>query len=119
MMTLFSLGSLFGKNVIATSGRVKLCTMEQIDNFEFGNVFKDNVKDIFDNNKDFLRAFALQQTPDFDAEECKGCEYQMRCASCILQNLLLMKEKNFECNWYKNKKMNAIITERVFGKLEV
>lgn len=109
-------GVLTTHTVISSSGRVKLCTMEQIPEFELGNVFHENIKDIFNKNVEFLRAFALQETPRLDAKECAGCEYQFRCAGCILQNLLLMKNKNFECDWYRSKKMNPLIIEKIFGQ---
>lgn len=103
-------GVLTGHTVISTSGRVKLCTMEKIPNFQMGNVFKNNIKDIFDENKTFLEDFALYEPPKFNADECNDCIYKSSCNACILQNIQNIRKMEFNCNWYINNKQNAVTT---------
>ena len=96
--------------VINARGYVKLCTMDNMNYFRssIGNALEKNIKEIYDENKVFTKALAMQETVQLDQEECKDCEYKYSCAKCILRTLINIKKKNFTCEWYKKHLSNVL-----------
>ncbi|PHU35409.1 radical SAM protein [Pseudobutyrivibrio ruminis] len=96
--------------VINARGYVKLCTMDNMNYFRssIGNALEKNIKEIYDDNKVFTKALAMQETVQLDQEECKDCEYKYSCAKCILRTLINIKKKNFTCEWYKKHLSNVL-----------
>ena len=88
--------------VINPNGDVKLCTMDNMSyiDFSLGNVIKTDIKEIFDNNQDLVKAFYELKAPSADLEECKGCKNLHFCFSCVLRGLIMSKEEGNSCGWY-------------------
>lgn len=98
-------GCLTSHCVISSDGNIKICTM---DNFQYfngniGNVFTKKLKDIFDENSDYINAFFNMESPKNNSPECMNCKNQNFCSSCVLRGLIKAKELKDKCLWYVNK----------------
>jgi radical SAM protein with 4Fe4S-binding SPASM domain len=109
-----SCGCLTSHVVIAPSGDIKICTMDNLEYFNssIGNVLEKNIKDIYDDNAEYVNNFLNTPAPIFDSSECKECENISFCSNCILRGLIKASEMNGECSWYSNK-VNSTIKEKL------
>jgi len=96
-------GALISQCSIRANGDVKLCTMDTGDYFslKMGNVLQQSIKEIFDNNQDFLIEFSKVTLPHMDSEECKNCIYIPFCHGCLVRGFLKAKEMKENCEWYQ------------------
>lgn len=66
-----------------------------------GNVFKENIGDIFTNNLHLMNIIRNIEAPTYESEECTACYNKYFCCYCIIRSLIAAKEKGFEnCAWY-------------------
>ena len=69
----------------------------------FGNVFDDNIGDIYTKKYKILNMIREIPAPFHDSEECKNCKNKYFCSYCIIRGLTAGKESNFkDCLWYIN-----------------
>ena len=96
-------GALTSQCSIRSNGEVKLCTMDTGDYFKLniGNVFNKTIKEIYDDNTDFLYAFSDIDLPHLDSTTCKRCIYVPFCHGCLLRGFLKAQDIKAECIWYK------------------
>lgn len=106
--------------VINAKGDIKLCTMDNLSYFNtsLGNCFENEITNLYDQNKEFIYALSSQEVPRQDAEECKDCEYLYSCSNCIFRNMINMKKKGLNCNWYKNRVFPEV-KQKYFGNENV
>lgn len=99
-------GALASQCSIRTNGDIKLCTMDSGDyfNLNIGNVFEQSIKDIFDDNIDFVLALVQLDSPNSDI--CKECTSANYCNKCLLRGFLQAQEMKEKCRWYKNIPQN-------------
>lgn len=111
-----SCGCLTSHVVIAPSGDIKICTMDNLEYFNssIGNVFEKNIKNIYDDNAEYINNFLNTSAPISNSIECKECEHRSFCSKCILRGLVKAKDMNGECLWYNNK-----IKSEIKEKLEL
>lgn len=90
---------------ITPSGNIKFCAMDDETIIKsFGNVFKDNIGDIYTKKYKFLNMIRKIPAPSYDSEECKNCKSKYFCSYCIIRGLTAAKENNFkDCLWYINR----------------
>lgn len=102
--------------VINSYGKIKLCTMDDGSYFKnpMGNCLNESVVNNYDKNMGLVKALTFYQLPTEENEECKGCTEQYACGHCILRHFINLKERNFECDWYKNH-MPRIMKEAFFA----
>jgi radical SAM protein with 4Fe4S-binding SPASM domain len=91
--------------VISSNGDIKICTMDNMEHFKInvGNVFKNNIKDIYDNNSEYISNFFNLRAPQIDSIECADCVHKYFCSACVLRGLIKAKEIGNQCLWYTNK----------------
>lgn len=90
--------------VIDSYGKIKLCTMDNglyFDN-KMGNCLEKTIKEIFDDNIRFVEKLTKYYLPDGSCQECSECQELYACGRCMLRHFINLKERNFECEWYKN-----------------
>ncbi|WP_461207632.1 radical SAM protein [Clostridium sp. DL1XJH146] len=99
--------------VIASTGDIKICTMDNLKYFNssIGNVFEKNIKDIYDDNVEYINTFFNMSAPQFDSLECKECKNKYFCSNCLLRGLVKASEMNGKCLWYNN--IPKIIKEKL------
>lgn len=104
-----SCGALFSQVSINPKGDIKLCTMDtgEYFKFDFGNVFDDTIKEIYDRNREFLNEFINMDYPDA-ITTCKECENALFCHRCYLRGMIQAKRMKDRCRWFKKYK-NSII----------
>lgn len=100
---------------INVDGDIKLCNMDSGDHFnlDMGNVITDSIKNVFDNNKDFLKEFMDTKLPMLESDDCKDCEQNLFCTNCLLRGFIgarKMHEINRTCKWYQ--KTHPLVKER-------
>lgn len=90
--------------MIAPDGEIKMCTMHSLDDLKnsIGNVFEQNIKDIYDEKFKYINAFFNLQAPQMDSEECKECENKRFCSTCFLRSFIKAQEIGDKCKWFKN-----------------
>lgn len=91
--------------VISSSGDIKICTMDNLEYFNssIGNVFEKTIKEIYDDNDEYIVAFYNMTSPKINSPECKECENKFFCSNCVLRGLFKAKEVKEKCSWYKNQ----------------
>lgn len=87
---------------ITPEGEIKFCAMDnQTVIKSLGNVFKEDIGQLFSNNYQLMNMIRGIQAPDYTSKECSGCEKKYFCSYCIIRGLVAAKEKGFEnCAWY-------------------
>ncbi|PFR75257.1 radical SAM/SPASM domain-containing protein [Bacillus cereus] len=97
-------GAITSHIVIAPDGEIKMCTMHSLDDLKnrIGNVFEQNIKDIYDEKFKYINAFFNLQAPQMDSEECKECENKRFCSTCFLRSFIKAQEIGDKCKWFKN-----------------
>lgn len=103
-------GALTSQCSIRSNGDVKLCTMDTGNYFKLniGNVFEKTIKEIYDDNTDFLYAFSDISLPHIDSATCKECVYVPFCHGCLLRGFLKAQEVKDDCAWYKETVPEAV-----------
>lgn len=89
--------------VISTLGDIKICTMCSLDevDFNFGNVFKEDLKGIYARQNLLINKFFDTKAPKFFLDECKQCENVAFCHGCILRGLIKAKQIGTKCKWFE------------------
>lgn len=89
---------------ITPKGDIKFCAMDSEDIIKsIGNVFENDIRDIFTDNFELMNTIRNIQAPNFESNECKSCDKKFFCGSCIIRGLASAKEIGYEnCLWYKN-----------------
>lgn len=95
-------GCITSQVTIAPNGEIKFCTMDNMKYFDFkiGNVIKDNIRDLYDNNSKLIGELYKTEPPNVEMEECKECESRYFCAGCMLRGCISAKDKGEKCKWY-------------------
>ena len=103
-------GALTSQCSIRSNGDVKLCTMDTGNYFKLniGNVFEKTIKEIYDDNTDFLYAFSDISLPHIDSATCKECVYVPFCHGCLLRGFFKAQEVKDDCAWYKETVPEAV-----------
>lgn len=93
---------------ITPEGNIKFCAMDDETNIKsFGNVFQENIGDLYTNKFEELNLIRNIPAPHFESEECRECEEKFFCSYCIIRGLAAAKSKNYNnCPWYLNKVPN-------------
>lgn len=93
-------GAISSHVVIDSVGNIKLCTMDTLQYFNssIGNIFNDCLKNIYDQNEDFVFAFANTTAPNMNSDECSGCQNRHFCNGCILR-AVIKGSNNPNCKW--------------------
>lgn len=88
--------------VISSNGDIKICTMDNMEHFgiNIGNVFKKNIKDIYDDNSEYINSFFNLRSPQIDSIECADCDHKYFCSACVLRGLVKVKQRKWENNVY-------------------
>lgn len=110
-------GALTSQCSIKSNGEVKLCAMDtgEYFNLNLGNILQNSMREIYDENCDFLNALIGLQLPKKDSFSCKNCKYALFCDSCLLRGFLRAQDMSENCNWY-NTCIPNIIKERLCVK---
>lgn len=88
---------------IKPNGDIKICAMDS-NNFNFGSVFKQNIKFIYDQNKDIVKELFYLNTPQMNNGVCNDCVNNMFCTNCLIRTISKIKELNSannSCKWYE------------------
>lgn len=101
-------GCLTTNVVIDPSGQIKLCPMSGDIFNGFGNVFCDDIKDIYDRNKNALKELYCLEFPAETTEECIGCTERMYCMRCFIRTFSTIKRKGI-CLWYRKNIEHTIL----------
>lgn len=88
---------------ISADGELKFCTMDTGKYFDFhmGNIFKNTLKEIYDQNTELLNTFLKLSMPKRDSDLCKSCDDSLFCDSCFLRGFLRAMDNNGNCLWYQ------------------
>ncbi|MFL1471574.1 radical SAM/SPASM domain-containing protein [Paraclostridium bifermentans] len=96
-------GALISNPSISPNGDLKICAMDDLNiTKSIGNVLEENIKDIYENNLEFIKSFKNLKSPSLDMKECKDCENIDFCLGCVLRGTLKGIEKGDECLWLKD-----------------
>lgn len=89
---------------IAADGKIKMCAMDGGDTLavSLGNVFRDNVRDVFDANQKFVEELSHVPAPTVDMECCKNCENIGYCSRCLLRAFTINSKSEYFCEWAEN-----------------
>lgn len=88
---------------ITPEGNIKFCAMddETIIN-SFGNVFIQNIGEIYTNQYETLNLIRSIPAPMYDSDFCKNCDKKYFCSYCIIRGLTAAKNKGYKgCDWFK------------------
>lgn len=98
-------GALTTNVTIAPNGQIKICPIDNGQDLSngLGNVFKENIKDIYDNNIEYLDAVFNMMPPKDSIVECNDCSNKFFCSGCMLRGLIKRKEIGDGCKWYINQ----------------
>ena len=98
-------GAITSHVVIDSRGNIKLCTMDDRTHFEneFGNCLNKDIREIYDDNKDFLYILAKYGLPEVGNSICGKCENSFSCSRCLLRHFINMKQCKGTCRWYEEK----------------
>lgn len=104
-----SCSALFSQVSINPKGEIKLCTMDtgEYYAFKFGNVFEKTIKEIYDENSEFLYSFMNLEYPEANTI-CKGCGNALFCHRCYLRGLIQAKNLGDKCKWFSKYKESII-----------
>lgn len=83
---------------ISPKGNIKPCVMADEDAVMLGNIFTENLYDIFARN--FAQYFCRLSTPQ--EEICGNCKHLYFCQFCVVRPLYKIKEIGDECLWNKS-----------------
>lgn len=88
--------------VISADGNIKICSMDDRKHVKMnlGNVFNENIKEIYNKNIDFLNIFLQTSGADISYEYCRNCKHINFCNNCIYRTLLQASELKEQCGWY-------------------
>jgi len=91
--------------VITSEGFIKICTMDNLNycNSNLGNVFKTNIKDIYDNEWEYINAFYSTEAPRPEFEECTKCENLGFCFHCMIRGIVKATQLGEDCKWYQSR----------------
>jgi len=97
-------GLLYSHITIAASGEIKLCTMDISTKYQFslGNVFRDNIREILNNNKIFVDILRNLEPPNEDTCSIE-CPHYLFCSNCIVRGLHRAYELEDECTWFNRQ----------------
>lgn len=106
-------GTLTSNVVISPKGDIKFCASDELKyNIPIiGNVFNDKIKDIYDNNSEYVKALISIKKPEHDNQDCKNCKNKFFCSGCLLRAFLKRKEIGDDCKWYKNQVPQIVKTK--------
>ena len=106
-------GALTSNITITPDGYIKLCTMDNLEYFKssIGNVFTQNIKEIYDENAEFLKVYESIKSPEPESEECIECTDRFFCGHCMLRGIIKAKEKGGKCKWFK-KNVKDVVKQR-------
>ncbi|MDE6208674.1 MAG: PqqD family peptide modification chaperone [Lachnospiraceae bacterium] len=109
-------GAMTSHVVIDSYGRIKLCTMDNGTYFnnKMGNCISKNIQENYKDNLEFIKALTTYQIPNEESKECYDCKEYYACGHCLLRNFINMKEKKYNCEWYK-KNVPEIVKEFFFN----
>lgn len=107
-------GAIFPHATIDSAGNIKICPMDELPNFgnPLGNVFEKPIKQIYDDNADFITSFTTLLPPNFFQEDCQVCEKAVFCHTCVARGLLSAQEKGDKCSWYQDC-VNSVIKQKL------
>ena len=113
-MTRKNCGAISSQVSINVNGEIKLCNMDGgYFKLEMGNVISRSIKEVFDDNKEFLGKFMDVVLPTLDSDDCISCEQNVFCTNCLLRGFLAAKTLHKigrTCNWYQ--KIDPIVKKR-------
>lgn len=93
-------GALVSNPTISPEGNLKICAMDDLEIVSpIGNVFDEGLKNVYDNNLDYIKIFKNLKSPKFDTEGCKKCEHIEVCHGCVLRALKKGLSKGKDCSW--------------------
>lgn len=106
-------GAITSEVSIDTQGNIKLCNMDDRSflQLQMGNVFKSSIKDIYDENSEFIKAIKNVVLPKFESETCKLCSEKFFCSHCLIRGLKSAYRIKEKCKWYES--LDPIITENL------
>lgn len=68
----------------------------------FGNVFIQNIGEIYTNQYETLNLIRSIPAPMYDSDFCKNCDKKYFCSYCIIRGLTAAKNKGYKgCDWFK------------------
>ena len=107
-------GCLTSNVVISPIGNIKICAMNSLKdiNCNIGNVFREDIKMIYDRQSEFFGAFYDAKAPKMYLEECKECENASYCHGCMLRGLSKAKLIGGKCLWY-NTQISPVIKAKL------
>lgn len=108
-------GAICSQVSLKVNGEIKLCNMDSGDyfNLKMGNVITHPIKELFDNNKEFLREFREIELPMIENDDCKDCEQKAFCSHCLLRGFIAARKldkMDKTCKWYQ--KIHPLVKER-------
>lgn len=111
-------GAITANFVISPNGKIKICAMDNLSycDSSIGNVFEKSVKQIFDDNSEFIQEFRELKAPNAATIECEQCENRFFCGNCVLRGIIKGSEKEGGCEWIKNI-VPEIIQKKLFRGL--
>lgn len=97
-------GAILPHVTIDSRGYIKICPMDSLPEFgqSLGNVFDEDIKDLFDRHSEFIKAFTDLVPPDASGEKCSSCRHAVFCHTCIARGLLVAQNESLSCAWYKS-----------------
>lgn len=95
--------------VISPTGDIKLCAMDNHFLNNLGNVFKENIKDIYDANKEFIRNLYYLKFPTEFSAECIDCNKKLFCSRCFIRTFHENSRRKEVCKWYENNISKSIV----------
>lgn len=106
----YNCGIMTNHIVINACGQIKICTMDNLSYGmdSIGNVFEEDIKQIFDREKELILSLSVQQVPTFESVECEHCEHRMECVGCLLRTFINVKKMRHKCAWYTRNINTAI-----------
>ncbi|MDR2873406.1 MAG: radical SAM protein [Methanobrevibacter sp.] len=90
---------------ITPTGNVKGCIIDMNNHFKLGNIFENEIYDIFSK----LNNTKIFEINSPNKEECKDCNELEHCMNCIVKGLDKFKELGDKCVWGKKYYTYSII----------
>lgn len=91
---------------ITPEGDIKVCAVDDMKSVRclLGNVFKESIKEIFDNHQDFVNALFGLVPPDIYSLPCVDCSVPNKeeCHACIIRTLKKVSSGSVNCAWYNS-----------------
>ena len=95
--------------VISPNGDIKLCAMDNHFLKNLGNVFKENIRDVYDCNKEFIRNLYYLKFPTESSIECTECDKKFFCSRCFIRTFYENSRRKEVCKWYENNISKSIV----------